>query len=308
VRPRFIILKGSSLPREIVAEGETLEIGRAPGLGMVIGDNSVSRRHARLRREGEVMLLEDLGSTFGTFLNDKPVAVGGRVRLEDGDVVRFGQVNVVCRLEQEGEDAEAMARDAAFAAQANARLIILEGALVRRIPIANPLLRIGSAAHCQVRLLEPSRPVEAAILRAVAGVFEIVPRSRNVPLRLNEEQRLICEATELCSGSVLLVAQSQILFVYDYAAGGRPLPDLWRSVSPRVLLRQIAAQTRIGPGELKRLARVHGRVGHNLGEVLIEKGLVTPLFWRVICSRLPQGTNRWRWLSGFPRRTDGGDR
>ncbi|HZN56609.1 MAG TPA: FHA domain-containing protein [Planctomycetota bacterium] len=299
MRPRLIILKGSSLPREIVPEGEILEIGRSPEVGIVIADQSVSRRHAILRRDGETIVLEDLGSTFGTFVNEEPVPSGGTVRLEDGDVVRFGKVSVVCHLEDESYDAAALASDAAFAAQANARLVILEGELVRRCPIAGPFTRIGAAAHCEVRLQDRTGPLEAAILRAADGVFELVPRSRIVPPRLNEQQAPVLEATPLASGAVVLIARAQLLFLYDYAAGGKPVPDPLARVSRRFLLRHIAAQTRIAEPELKGLARSYQSVGQNLGEVLVEKGLVTPLFWRVICSRLPRRTSRWGWFKSL---------
>jgi hypothetical protein len=305
VRPRLIILKGSSLPREIVPEGEMLEIGRSPEVGIVIADPSVSRRHAVLRRDGEAILVEDLGSTLGTFVNEEPVLSGGAVRLEDGDVLRFGKVRVVCHLEDESRDAAALASDVAFAAQANARVVLLEGELVRRVPIASPFTRVGAAAYCEVRLVDRAAPPEAALLRARGGRFELVPRSRTVLPRLNEEQRPVAAATALESGAVVLVAQAQILFLYDYAEGGAAPVDPLSRLSRRALLRHIAGQTRIAPLELRRLARAYHSVGHNLGEVLVEKGLVTPLFWRVICSRLPRRTGLVVWLGSLFR---GGDR
>jgi hypothetical protein len=305
VKPRFIILKGSSLPREIVPEGETLEIGRSPEVGIVIADPSVSRRHAVLRRAGEAVELEDLGSTLGTFVNEEPVPSGGTVRLEDGDVVRFGKVRVVCHLDDETHDAAALASDAAFAAQANARVVLLEGELVRRFPIASPFTRIGAAAHCEVRLQDHAAPPEAALLRAAGGRFVLVPRSRTLLPRLNEDQRPIQLATALESGTVVLVARSQLLFLHDYAAGGQPVPDPLARVPRRALLRHIAEQTRIAAPELRRLARAYHSVGQNLGEVLVEKGLVTPLFWRVICSRLPRRAGFWAWFGSL---LHGGDR
>jgi len=219
--------------------------------------------------------------------------------------VRFGKVRVVCHLEDESHDAAALASDAAFAAQANARVVLLEGELVRRVPIASPFTRIGAAAHCEVRLQDRAAPPEAALLRARGGRFELVPRSRTALPRLNEEQRPIDAAAALESGAVVLVARAQLLFLYDYASGGTAVEDSLSSVSRGALLRHIATQTRIAPPELRRLARAYHSVGHNLGEVLVEKGLVTPLFWRVICTRLPHRASRWNWfrcwfLGGHP--------
>jgi len=68
-------------------------IGRDDRCDMVLGDPTVSRWHAGLRRDGTGWLLDDLGSTNGTRLN------GWRVRawvpVRDGDLVSFGAVTFV---------------------------------------------------------------------------------------------------------------------------------------------------------------------------------------------------------------------
>lgn len=51
-------------------------------------DPFASGRHARLTRQGHVIVLEDLGSTNGTYLNDEPVQ--GPQPLHPGDRVRIG--------------------------------------------------------------------------------------------------------------------------------------------------------------------------------------------------------------------------
>jgi diguanylate cyclase (GGDEF)-like protein len=66
-------------------------VGRRSDLDLHIDVDSVSRRHARLVRHGEDWWVEDLGSTNGTFVNDDPV---GRRKLDDGDIVRFGEAVV----------------------------------------------------------------------------------------------------------------------------------------------------------------------------------------------------------------------
>lgn len=67
------------------------------GTGVVLGrgeveirldDQFASSRHARISREGAAMILEDLGSTNGTWLNDEQVA--GPTPLHAGDRVRIG--------------------------------------------------------------------------------------------------------------------------------------------------------------------------------------------------------------------------
>ena len=70
--------------------GDTITIGRAVENDIVITSKRVSREHARVRREGWRVVLEDLGSTNGTFLNDErllsPVALHDEDRIKIGDV------------------------------------------------------------------------------------------------------------------------------------------------------------------------------------------------------------------------------
>jgi pSer/pThr/pTyr-binding forkhead associated (FHA) protein len=75
--------------------GDTILIGRAVENDIVIASKRVSRQHARLRREGRAVLLEDLGSANGTFLNDERLA--GSAPLRDGDRISVGDVAFVFR-------------------------------------------------------------------------------------------------------------------------------------------------------------------------------------------------------------------
>ncbi|MBL8094658.1 MAG: FHA domain-containing protein [Anaerolineales bacterium] len=57
-------------------------------------DLGVSRQHARLSRLKGQVLLEDLGSANGTWLNGEPVNAGTPMRLENGDLVKFARLLV----------------------------------------------------------------------------------------------------------------------------------------------------------------------------------------------------------------------
>src|SRR6185436_6684469 len=70
-------------------EGDQLTIGRDSANEIVINDAEISRRHARLTYQGGKYVLEDLGSTNGTFVNGQRLA-GPRV-LKPGEVVSFGE-------------------------------------------------------------------------------------------------------------------------------------------------------------------------------------------------------------------------
>ena len=70
-------------------EGDQLTIGRDATNDITINDAEISRRHARLTFQGGKYVLEDLGSTNGTFVNGQRLA-GPRV-LKAGEVVSFGE-------------------------------------------------------------------------------------------------------------------------------------------------------------------------------------------------------------------------
>jgi diguanylate cyclase (GGDEF)-like protein len=66
-------------------------VGRRTDLDLHLDVDSVSRRHARFVRTDDEWWVEDMASTNGTFVNDEPVQ---RRRLDDGDIVRFGEAVV----------------------------------------------------------------------------------------------------------------------------------------------------------------------------------------------------------------------
>ena len=69
--------------------GEVVTIGRAASCDLVIVDNYVSNVHARIFARDGGFWLEDLGSTNGTFVNERKVATP--VALGPGDTVRVGK-------------------------------------------------------------------------------------------------------------------------------------------------------------------------------------------------------------------------
>jgi hypothetical protein len=75
-------------------------LGAAPALDVEISHPTTSSRHAVLTasaRPGRVVI-EDMGSTNGTFVNEAPVPAGQPWELNDGDRVRFGLFNAVIKL------------------------------------------------------------------------------------------------------------------------------------------------------------------------------------------------------------------
>ena len=86
---QLIMRTGPTPGATFILEGDQLNIGRDSTNEITINDAEVSRRHARLTFQGGKYVLEDLGSTNGTFVNGQRLA-GPRV-LKAGEVVSFGE-------------------------------------------------------------------------------------------------------------------------------------------------------------------------------------------------------------------------
>ncbi|HWT86019.1 MAG TPA: FHA domain-containing protein [Myxococcales bacterium] len=81
------ILNGSLENQEIELSPDPMTVGRASACNIRIADAGVSSKHAKIWCEEGQYFLMDLGSTNGTFVNDRDV---DREQLNDGDVIMFG--------------------------------------------------------------------------------------------------------------------------------------------------------------------------------------------------------------------------
>ena len=79
--------------KEHMLAAPVANIGRAVENEVVVTSKRVSREHARIRREGRKLILEDLNSTNGTFLNDERLS--GPEVLRDGDRIGIGEVTFI---------------------------------------------------------------------------------------------------------------------------------------------------------------------------------------------------------------------
>ncbi len=101
-RPVLAILVGPNLGMLVPLEASEIVLGREPGCGMVLEDDGVSRRHARITADGpDRWVVEDLGSRNGTWVN------GARVDkrpLADGDRLELGRAVLKFLLPDEQEE------------------------------------------------------------------------------------------------------------------------------------------------------------------------------------------------------------
>ena len=91
-RPYLIVLAGTSMGVMHLLEDEITIVGRAEKATLRIIDDGISREHSRVSRVGNQVILEDLGSTNGTYCNGIRVA---RQVLAEGDKIMIGTSTIL---------------------------------------------------------------------------------------------------------------------------------------------------------------------------------------------------------------------
>lgn len=97
-----LIVESGGAPRTVTF-ADVCRIGREPTNELSLDDVGASRKHCRITREGDALILEDLKSANGTFRNEERV---DRVRLAEGDRIRIGQTVMRVELDDGPEEIE----------------------------------------------------------------------------------------------------------------------------------------------------------------------------------------------------------
>lgn len=91
--PKLTLLIGRKAMQVYDLDKDAILIGREDDVDIVIDNPSVSRKHARVRKEGAGWVVEDLGSSNGTFLHGEKIS--GSQPVKEGDEIGFGKFSVV---------------------------------------------------------------------------------------------------------------------------------------------------------------------------------------------------------------------
>ncbi len=103
-RFRLVVKAGAAAGQTFELDRDEVIIGRSTQSHITIVEPELSRQHARFLRQGDGYILEDLGSTNGTFVNG--VRLTAPRMLQPGDEIRLGP-NTVMVYEPVVFDAEA---------------------------------------------------------------------------------------------------------------------------------------------------------------------------------------------------------
>jgi hypothetical protein len=219
---RFISGKyqGGEFP---LADAGELVIGRSSELDLVLIEDMVSRKHARITLEpGQIITISDLGSTNGTFVNGEKIK---RARLKEGDRILIGTsilklVEVQRAVGAPAIDAKAAQQNLEKTAAAQEKKTGGRSAVQGRleeVPLVDLLqllstskktgaivikgyrggrvhLRAGKVVSAVIDA-DPTLPPKKALFRMVSwtqGGFEFVPTEGELPAMPNE----IAEGTE----------------------------------------------------------------------------------------------------------------
>ncbi|MFO7180047.1 MAG: DUF4388 domain-containing protein [Pseudomonadota bacterium] len=137
-------------------EGQEIVIGRSSELDMVLVEEMVSRRHARISLKNGVITIEDLGSTNGTFINGEKIQ---RATLNEGDRILIGTsiLKVVALADPvrfDGPEAAAAARASArqYMSRASDEAPRMSGSL-EEIPLPDLLQLFGTSRKSGVLIV-----------------------------------------------------------------------------------------------------------------------------------------------------------
>ena len=86
--PKLSLMFDNKIMKEIPVGSRPITIGRSPDNDLPVDNLAVSNYHAKIYFEAGRMVIEDLDSLNGTFVNDLRVE---RATLHDGDNIHIGK-------------------------------------------------------------------------------------------------------------------------------------------------------------------------------------------------------------------------
>jgi predicted component of type VI protein secretion system len=173
---RLVVKAGGKRNRVLQLHSPEAYIGRSNGCAIRIPSAEVSRKHCRLRLEDGLVMVEDLASANGTFLNGEPVTEAQRVR--PGDRLEVGPVAFVVEYELTPEALRRLAEDDAF------EMVEEEESSPDVVPMVDEELDTCTAE-------KPGQPAEEDL------PIPVVDEEPNEPLTFNEEAWKLPQAEEL---------------------------------------------------------------------------------------------------------------
>ena len=103
----LMMFRDNGEPRSFSLTREITVVGRREDADFRIPLTDVSRKHCRFIQDGDLLILEDLGSANGTFCNGNRIQ---NMELSPGDVVHIGPVQFVVQINGEPSEEEMLSK------------------------------------------------------------------------------------------------------------------------------------------------------------------------------------------------------
>jgi serine phosphatase RsbU (regulator of sigma subunit) len=158
---KLVGIAGLTAGREF-ALGELSIIGRSPNAQVRLPDLAISRQHAKVTRQGNAFIIEDLGSTSGTLVNEHYITVS---HLRPGDEITIG--DFAFRFEDGPVDRLSTAEFKVVVSESQTRIVSVDAARFTR---PQPLKRSHTADDDVIAKLERR-------LNAILVVGQVASRS-----------------------------------------------------------------------------------------------------------------------------------
>jgi pSer/pThr/pTyr-binding forkhead associated (FHA) protein len=158
-------------------------IGRSSELDMVLVEDMVSRKHAKITTDEKSVTIQDLGSTNGTFVNGEKVR---KVELKDGDRILIG-TSIIKLVFVDGEltshmtETEARSKMAVTANKKPPGSSKSMSGSIEEIPLPDLLQLLGTSRKSGVLVLRSDNGVGKMYLRKGQIYFSSIDDSFNVP-------------------------------------------------------------------------------------------------------------------------------
>jgi hypothetical protein len=175
---RFISGKyqGGEVPLPTEAE---IVIGRSSDLDMVLVEDMVSRRHAKMSVNGDEVVVQDLGSTNGTFVNGERIK---RARVNEGDRILIGtSIIKLVSLDSASPEVAAGSKLEDMARHRRASQARSMSGTIDEIPLPDLIQLFGSSKKTAVLVVRTDTDVGKIHLRDGLVVFASINDSEQLP-------------------------------------------------------------------------------------------------------------------------------
>src|SRR5215472_3406717 len=175
---RFISGKYQGGEFPIVPEKQIV-VGRSSDLDMVLVEDMVSRKHARIAMQNDQIWIEDLGSTNGTFVNGEKIK---RARLKEGDRVLIG-TSILKLIAGDGSTDSTDAKiqlESVAAARRTSQARTMSGS-IEEVPLPDLLQLFGTSKKSGVLVIRTEDDVGRIYMRKGLIYYAVINDLDDVP-------------------------------------------------------------------------------------------------------------------------------